>query len=151
MAYYDAALAAIEADAAGGSNELRVACELNKARAFLKLQDEGACLAACERAEEIEPQSQAPFVRAQLFWLLSGGSMTHNERAKVQQPRSPGPAHALSIGASDQWEGLAVPRAERKARLTEAKAILREMSGEGGDRSKAVLILLRSVQDALKT
>ena len=50
MAYYDAALAAIEADAAGGSNELRVACELNKARAFLKLQDEGACLAACERA-----------------------------------------------------------------------------------------------------
>ena len=42
-------------------------------------------------------------------------------------------------------------RAERKERLLEAKSILRGMSGENGDRSKATLILLRSVQDALKS
>ena len=109
----------------GGDLALRVACELNKARAHLKLQDEGACLAACAHAEALAPDSQAPVVRAQLLWLLSG--------------------------ASDQWEGPAVPRQKRKDRLVAARAILRERTqGDGGDRSRATLTLLKAVQGALK-
>ena len=77
VAYYDAALSAMGAGATEGGRDLRVACELNRARAFLKLQNEEACLDACERAEAeaAEQHSQAPFVRAQLFWLLSGECM----------------------------------------------------------------------------
>ena len=124
---------------------LELACLLNRARSFLKLQDEDRCLIACAEAELLaktrdEAQRQGNstlavksevasviFVRAQLHWLLSA--------------------------VSDQYDGPPVGNGEQQRRLQRARADLRlavELSSPEDKSDRSYRILLRSVQEAIK-
>mmetsp|Transcript_1962 Transcript_1962/g.2469 ORF Transcript_1962/g.2469 Transcript_1962/m.2469 type:complete len:286 (+) Transcript_1962:160-1017(+) len=113
---------------------LKVACYLNQARCFLRLWDEDRCLASCAYAEaaaytESERLKVGPvccFLKAQLWWQLSGCSGSKLSIEKRQ---------TLSL----------VPWAKRKQYLCRARDVLARNKSD-----RSARLLLKSVNTALK-